>query len=147
MERRIFIKDSMLTGLSLSVPGIIMDMSFDKMISPFLKIVPDLLTPQFSFFAIDSLGKNNLNTNIILYDDMKQVYATSVRNNEISYRLASQTIDELPVWEVSVKRSSFTLHTNFDATHQQSFLFNIEQHANHATLLGMIDGTFPGKMC
>ncbi|MEP6950021.1 MAG: hypothetical protein ABI863_12125 [Ginsengibacter sp.] len=141
MKRRTFVKNSVLTGLALSVQDIIAAAPFDRASSPFLKIVPDLQSPQFSFFAIDSLGKNNLKTNIILHEDIKQVYTTSIQKNKTSYGLTSQTIRELPVWQVTTKRSSFTLCTNFDAAHQEPFLFNIEQHANHATLLGMINGT------
>ena len=61
----------MLTGLALSALGILRAMPFDKNSSSFLKIVPDPTSPQFNFFAIDSLGKNNLKTNIILHEDIR----------------------------------------------------------------------------
>ncbi len=139
MERRTFIKDSVLTGLALSAPGMSGAMPFDKNSSSFLKIVPDPTSPQFKFFAIDSLGKNNLKSNIILHGDIREIYKTSIQNNKTSYRLHLQAIHEQPVWEVTTRKSSFTLRSCYNPSHSQSFLFNIEQHANHATLLGMIN--------
>lgn len=141
MQRRTFVRNSILTGLVLSVGDIVTARSLNKSESSFLKIIPDIRSPQFDFFAIDSLGKNNLKANIILHDDIKQVYTTSVHNNKTSYRLSSQAINELPVWEVTTKRSSFILSAAYCASYQQSFIFNVEQNANHATLLGMINGT------
>jgi hypothetical protein len=141
MQRRTFVRNSILTGLVLSAGDIVTARSLNKSESSFLKIIPDIRAPQFGFFAIDSLGKNNLKTNIILHDDIKQAYTTSVHNNKTSYRLSSQAINELPVWEVTTKRSSFILSAAYFDSHQQSFIFNVEQNANHATLLGMINGT------
>ena len=43
-------------------------------------------------------------------------------------------------WEVEVQKRSFKLLNEYTEGNDQPFLFNIEQHANHATLLGMMDG-------
>ncbi len=129
----------MLTSFALSLPDIIAAIPTDKNTSSFLKIISDLDTPQFSFFSIDSLGKNNLSNNIVFHDDIKKAYKTSIKNNKTNYRIASQSLNELPAWEIIIKKSSFGLSTNYHAEHQQSFIFNIEQHLNHATLLGAID--------
>lgn len=139
MERRTFVKNSILTGLALSAPRLINDMPVDKSESSFLKILPDPQSPQFSFFSIDSLGKKNLTNNIAWPDDIKKSYATLVHNNKTTYRLSSQAESELPVWEIELKNASFSLTTNYHDEHDQPFIFNIEQHANHATLLGIIN--------
>ncbi len=139
MKRRVFIKDTALTGLALSVPGAIASTPFYKTNSRFLKAVADLHSPQFSFFSIDSLGRNNVTNNIIFPYGMQQVYTTSYHNNETIYKLPFQVANELPVWTADIKESSFVLTTTYHPEHEQSFVFNVEQHANHATLLGMID--------
>ncbi|MEO8763817.1 MAG: hypothetical protein ABI416_06005 [Ginsengibacter sp.] len=141
MQRRTFIKDSILTGLAFSATeGLVSaGIPFDKTGSGFLKIIPDLSSPQFIFFAIDSLGKNALKSNIILHEDVTGVYKSSSHENTISYRLPSQAPGDLPVWEIAIKKSSFTLSTNYNNAHRQPFILNIEQHANHATLLGVMN--------
>ncbi|MEO8110256.1 MAG: hypothetical protein ABI594_09495 [Ginsengibacter sp.] len=139
MQRRTFVRNSVFTGLALATPRLINSMPVDKSESSFLKIIPDTQSPEFTFFSIDSLGKKNLTNNIIWPDDVKESYTTSVNNNRTSYRLTSQPVNELPVWEMDVKNKSFTLTTNYHENHDQSFVFNVEQHANHATLLGIIN--------
>lgn len=151
MKRRSFVKNSMFAGLALSVPEVITAIPSDESNSGFLKIVPDSNSPQFNFFSIDSLGKNNLSNNIILKENIKQTYITSVKNSKTSYKLSSQTKNGFPVWEAVIKKSSFTLSSNYLLSHEQPFVFSIEQHANHATLLGRIndkDGTinFPAVL-
>jgi Bacterial alpha-L-rhamnosidase 6 hairpin glycosidase domain len=140
MKRRNFIKNSMLTGAAISLPGIVTAIPFDKTPSPFLKIIPDTRSPQFSFFSIDSLGKNNLKTNIILQEEGKPVYKTNIQGDRTSYTLASPGNHAKPVWEVTAKKTGFILCSNFEVAGQQAFLFIVEQHLNHATLLGMMEG-------
>ncbi len=139
MQRRTFVRNSVLTGLALTTPRLINGVPVDKSESSFLKIVPDAQSPQFSFFSIDSLGKKNLINNIVWPDDIKGSYKTLVHNNRTSYRLTSQPMNDLPVWEIELKDASFALTTNYIEVHDQPFVFNIEQHANHATLLGIIN--------
>ncbi len=139
MKRKTFIKNSLFTGFALSLRSIGATMPLDKSTSPFLKLIPDSGSPQFSFFSIDSLGKKKLANNIILHNDIKEAYTSLLSNDKTSYRLASQAINELPVWEIKTENSSFTLSSNYHAAHQQAFIFNVEQHANHATLLGVIN--------
>ncbi|MEO6499769.1 MAG: hypothetical protein ABIN95_12170, partial [Mucilaginibacter sp.] len=124
-----------------AIPGITTAKAFDKNRSAFLKIVADPHSPQFSFFAIDSLGKNNVSTNIILHEDIKQGYISSASGGITCYRMPSQAKTERPAWELTTKKSSFKLRSDYNAGHTQPFVFSIEQHANHATLLGMIKGT------
>lgn len=141
MERRIFLKESLLAGLALSAPDVLPAQPYYSDDSRFLKLICSKVFPAFDFFAIDSLGRNMLNNNIILKDETIKIdYRTVSKNNRTEYRLAFQSKSELPVWSVEIKESSFTIISNYHTNNQESFLFNISQYANHATLLGIMPG-------
>ncbi len=110
--------------------------------SPYLKIEFHPGSPQFGYFCIDSLGKNKLSENIILHDEefAKKLLRSKQDKNSTRYFIESARTDSLPVWEVGVGERSFRISSNFKEDYQQPFLINIEQHANHATFLGMMDG-------
>ncbi|MEP6584807.1 MAG: hypothetical protein ABJA90_11090, partial [Ginsengibacter sp.] len=142
MKRRNFIKNAAFAGVLINVldtPSAVASLQFE---SAFLKMTTQLQSPQFDFFAIDSLGKNNLQTNVILIDEtpLQISYTRSVRNNITSYRLASQEPGASPVWEIIKRKSSFSIVSNHYADYVNPFVFNISQYANHATLLGMMKG-------
>lgn len=101
----------------------------------------DAAFPQFSFFSIDSLGKNKVETNVILQEKVVRpvVYTSSSANGVTAYRLPSQSPDALPAWEIEEKKDSFSLTSHYHSDHEQPFLFEIEHHINHATLLGMMN--------
>jgi hypothetical protein len=137
MERRDFVKEIGLGFLAVSVSPVLMGLDEDAEFSPFLKIVMNNDSPQFDFFSIDSLGKNKLGENIILHDAAWVTDNLSVKKkrNKTIYRL-----NEESVWEIAIGHKSFVLSSDYQKDYKQPFLFNIEQHANHATLLGMMGG-------
>jgi hypothetical protein len=143
MKRRLFVKNSVLAGIALSVTDILKALPVIDKNKSFLKLRLSPKFPQFDFFAIDSLGKNGLESNIILkYETLPKniQYNTKSKGTRTNYRLTTQDDDQLPVWNVIIKKSSFTLTSNYIPGNAEPFLINISQHANHATLLGMMKG-------
>jgi hypothetical protein len=137
MERRVFVKDIVLGCLAVTVSPLLMGQEEDAEYSPFLKIAMNSDSPQFDFFSIDSLGKNKLAENVILHDAAwvsDKLTVKKKRNKTIYLR------NEKPVWDIIISNKSFVLSSDYQKGYKQSFLFNIEQHANHATLLGLMDG-------
>ncbi len=142
MKRRNFIKNAALASVVVKVLDISDAVASLQTESTFLKIFAHLQSPQFNFFAIDSLGKSNLGTNLILNDEasLQPAYTSSIHKAKTIYRLASQGKHELPVWEMIKTKSSFSLISTYHAGHTNPFIFNISQYANHATLLGIMKG-------
>lgn len=139
MKRRSFLKNSLIAGVAFSAPEILKPMPFHHKDSRFIKLSCSKSFPAFDFFAIDSLGKNMLDNNIILKEESEKIkYNSFSKNNLTEYRLASQSKNELPVWSVEIKNSSFKFISNYHLENKESFLFNISQYANHATLLGIM---------
>ncbi|MET0391685.1 MAG: hypothetical protein ABW019_01035 [Chitinophagaceae bacterium] len=146
MKRKEFIRNSMLAGAAIGMPGWLNAMGAPGKGKVFLKMRPDPVFPQLSFFSIDSLGKNKVDTNVILQGTttVPGVYTSSSAKGMTRYRLASQPAKALPVWQVQEKTGSFQLTSYYHPGHSQPFLFEIEHHVNHATLLGLMndkDGT------
>jgi hypothetical protein len=142
MQRREFIQATGLAGIAVSMPGWLRAMPVPGNANAgFLKMELNPSFPQFNFFSIDSLGKNKLGSNIIWQEknSLPQSYISSVENKTTNYRLAGQPANELTVWHVNEKNNSFSITSNYYPDHTQPFLFEIEQHANHATLLGIIN--------
>lgn len=131
----------MLAGAAIGMPGLLKAMTGGEKGKIFLKMTPDASFPQFSFFSIDSLGKNKVGTNVILQgkESLQGAYVSSCANGITRYRPASQPNSDQPVWQVQEKTDSFSLISHYSPGHSQPFLFEIEHHVNHATLLGMID--------
>lgn len=141
MKRRTFVRNSLLAGVALTVPGITQAARVFAPGSRFLKLSLNPKSPQFQYFAIDSLGKNALKQNVILHDEaVLSTYRVTTRGAKTSYTLLAQTKNEKPVWEVTAGDTCFTLTSNFHKDHTQTFMFSIEQHLNHATLLGIMKG-------
>ena len=141
MRRRLFVKNSLLTATALSVPGLLKAAAFNNKNSSFLKLACNKQFPQFDFFSVDSLGKNLLQQNIALISDMmiaQMKYNVTIENNTTSYFLYDQPGNKQPVWQVVQHEKSFSLISVYSAGETQSFSFNISQHDNHATLLGLI---------
>lgn len=141
MERREFTKDMFLASLAVAASPLLIKEPVEEGSFSFLKMVMNEGSPQFDFFSIDSLGKGQLDRNIILHDaewpGNKLVSRKTA--NGINYVLNSADGEGAPVWSVDVSRKGFTLTSHYQPGYTQAFLFNIEQHLNHATLLGMID--------
>ncbi len=141
MERREFAKDVFLASLAVAASPLLKAADFDGELSSFLKIVMNEDSPQFSFFSIDSLGKNKLDENVILHDAewSKNKHAVRKTVNGLAYLKNENSVAGDPVWEIRVAKKSFTLTSSYQPGYEQAFLFNIEQHINHASLLGIID--------
>ncbi len=99
-------------------------------------------SPQFDFFSIDSLGKNKLVENVVLHDEqwIKSKHSVKKKSNRTSYYKNVGTLNDQAVWDITTSKKSFIITSQYQPGYQQAFLFNIEQHANHATLLGMMEG-------
>lgn len=140
MERREFAKDMLLTsaGVTMLSP---LNRILNSSNSRYLKIEFHPGSPQFGYFCIDSLGKNKLSENIILHDGefAKNIHRSKQDKNSIRYFDESARTDSSPVWEAAIAERSFRISSNFNKNYRQPFLINIEQHANHATFLGMMD--------
>jgi hypothetical protein len=117
MERRHFIKESLLAGMALAQPGF--PVYAGKEESSFLKVVRDPNFPQLSFFSVDSLGKDQLRKNVISKEDA---------NNSCTG------------WKLTSAQKTFSLTTEFEEGCSQPFVIKINQHVNHATFLGRIGG-------
>lgn len=143
MERRTFINRSILTGLAISFADIAKALPvMDDSNTGFLKMNLHPQLPQFDFFAIDSLGKNNLQTNIILNeeDPAAQKLFQSVKGNKTSYFLSPGNQTTAPAWEMITTNKGFQLISTYNKDFAEPFIFNVDHHANHATLLGMMHG-------
>jgi len=141
MERREFTKDVLLASLALAVPTFHMGQKKDEHNSAWLKIVMHETSPKFDYFSIDSLGKNKLTENVILHDEewTKKKHSIKKAGKKFSYFNSASPQNSIAVWDVTLNKKSFTISGKYQPHYQQSFLFNVEQHANHATLLGMIE--------
>jgi hypothetical protein len=142
MERRKFIRNTALTGLAIGMTDWLNAIpAIDKKGNGFLKMELDSSFPRFNFFSIDSLGKNKLETNVILQEKFlpPQLYISSIKKNLTSYRLASQPTNTAPAWQVNTNNNSFSITSHYHSGHVQPFLFEIEHHVNHATLLGILN--------
>lgn len=141
MERREFAKNIFLTSLAVTVSPLLRSQAAHDKGSSYLKIILNKESPQFDLFSIDSLGKNKLAENVILHDAtwIKHKYAVRQSHNRTCYLKAGSGAAD-PVWDVHSAERSFTLTSKYQPGYSQPFLFNIEQHANHATLLGMMEG-------
>ncbi|MEI9944992.1 MAG: hypothetical protein WDN26_12345 [Chitinophagaceae bacterium] len=133
MERREFAKDILLASIAAAVAPSLLAQAEEEATSSCLKIILNKESPQFDFFSIDSLGKNKLTENVILHDEewAKNKHTAKQRNKKTIYS------KEGPVWESKIAKKSFTITSKYQQNYTQPFLFNIEQHLNHATLLGM----------
>lgn len=143
MKRSAFIKGSVLAGVGLSVSKLLKAFPANNANSAFLKISPDPQWLRFNFFSIDSLGKNKLRQNISLQEQIMiaQVkYKTTSSKNTTCYYLYEQNEKEKPVWEVLIKENSFVLTSNYIKGAEEPFMINLNQHENHATLLGIMKG-------
>jgi hypothetical protein len=131
----------LIAGVAFTGPEFLKSQPFPDKSSRFIKVRCNNSFPAFDFFAIDSLGKNMLNTNIILKEESTKIrYNSFSKDNLTEYRLASQSKNQLPVWSVEIKKSAFKIISNYHAENEESFLFNISRYANHSTLLGIMKG-------
>lgn len=143
MKRRSFVKNSVLAGVMTSFPDLLKSATFNKQASAFIKLTCNNQFPQFDFFSIDSLGKNILEQNVALKDDittMQMMYKVVINGNTTNYFLYEEKGNVLPSWRLIETEKSFTLISTYKANAVRPFVFNISQYASHATLLGIIEG-------
>ncbi|MEP6467457.1 MAG: hypothetical protein ABJB05_14205, partial [Parafilimonas sp.] len=143
MKRRLFVKNAALAATVLSFSKWMNAASIKNNSSAFLKITCNNQFPQFDFFSIDSLGKNMLQQNVALKDAvmiMQMKYSVHTSNNSTQYFLYDEKEKTTPAWEIIQKEKSLTIISNYHENDEQSFLINISQYVNHATLLGIIEG-------
>ncbi|HEY2722868.1 MAG TPA: hypothetical protein VGI82_14140 [Chitinophagaceae bacterium] len=140
IKRRTFIKNSVLTGVGLSTQGLLKILSVDNSTS-YLKLNCSQSSPQFDFLSVDSLGKNGLHNNVILNADQyfKNKFRVVSNNSVFNYFVESQGPNEQPVWSVKIQDRSFTISTRYVPEFNESFLVNISQYSNHATVLGIME--------
>ncbi len=144
MKRRLFVKNTALTATALSLSKLIYAATNKNTDSPFLKFSCDNQFLQFEFFSIDSLGKNILQQNVALKPDAvitQMKYYVETSNSSTKYFLYDEKEKTLPAWEIIQKEKSFTVISNYHENYDHQFLFNLSQSANHATLLGIINGS------
>jgi hypothetical protein len=92
MKRRSFLKNSLIAGVAFSAPDILKPVSFHDKDSHFIKLNCNKSFPSLDFFAIDSLGKNRFDHNIILKEESENIrYNSFSKNNLTEYRLVSKT--------------------------------------------------------
>ncbi len=143
MERRSFVKKTALAATALSFSKWLEAASQKHYDTAFLKLACNNQFPQFDFFSIDSLGKNILQQNVALKDDamitQMKYYVVSL-NNSTQYFLYDEKQKTTPAWEIIQREKAFTIISNYHENDTQPFVFNISQYANHATLLGIIEG-------
>lgn len=142
MQRRTFVKNALLSGGALSLSQVLNAIPFDTKPSRFLNFTLNVHSPCFDFFSIDSLGKNNLSTNVILTEEVANpfLYKTLVTQSKTTYYLSSHTSPQSFAWQVITHKKSFILSTEYSSDNSGPFVFNIGQHINHATLLGIMTG-------
>ncbi len=139
MNRRKFARDISYSAAILALGTSLTDcLSNAKKESPYLRFTLSQDSLQFSYFSIDSLGKNQLANNIILHDEtLAGVNLKDEGLDEMHYYPGTA----LSIWSVKKNFKAFTLTSTNVYGFTQSFLFNIEQHLNHATVLGLQDET------
>lgn len=143
MNRKAFIKQSTLSGLSWCLPGWLLKGAGApgpaSNVSSFLKIIPDKAFTGFDFFSIDTLGKNQLSVNVALKEEVRP--PTGAPKDTV---LAAPAAVGAPiVWELDTHLKSFTLSSRYHPGYAPPFVFNIDQQVNHATLLGIMSGAGP----
>ena len=88
-------------------------------------------TPAFSVFAVDSLGQGKLEQNPVLAETNA---VSGLELDGASYRLNGR-----PVWRVAWSEKHLTLRSDYlDGAELPPFTLTFSQHANHATLLGLV---------
>ena len=105
--------------------------------SAFFRVQMAADQPGFHAFAVDSLGKNKLDGNMMLpLSPREQRYEVSRKNQSIEYRLAGT--DDRPAWRFIFSESGFVIGSSYSPKNSEQSLtlgFALE---SHATLLGLL---------
>lgn len=138
MKRRRFVKNTVLAGIGLTAANKLSAILSRP--SSFLKIIPDKQWPRFTFFSIDSLGKNKLqqNTALATATTTQLKYTSKQSGNTTLYQLIGHK--NKPAWKFTQHEKSFSIAAEYIDGHTDPFVINFNQHENHATLLGLIKG-------
>ena len=104
--------------------------------SPFLRVDMAADQPAFRTFAVDSLGKNKLDVNVMLPLAAAGSHYEASRNGQtIGYR---QTGESTPAWSFSFSEQSLVIHSHYSSKNPpESLVLNFDPKGSHATLLGL----------
>ncbi len=106
--------------------------------SPFLRAEMAADRPNFRSLAVDSLGKNKLNVNVMLPLATNEPAFQVLRNGEtIEYRHPG---DSIPAWTFTFSDQSFVIRSNYSAKNpEQDLTLAFDPKASHATVLGLLN--------
>lgn len=137
-HRRRFIHQSALAGLTFVVPAPFSRLKKTDNVfsyqSEYLKVKLFKNRPEFAFFSIDSLGKNDLFINPLLKKEqsLEKRYGSRTTADSIIWSL-----NQVPVWECRMKPRSISLVTHWnESSVAHAFDITFSQRANHCTVLG-----------
>ena len=101
--------------------------------------------PDFSWFALDSLGRGAVQANPLMPEGAVSgglCFGTNAAGDFV-YRLADAPKGAAPLWEVRCQESRLTLRSHYTGgSNLPPFRLRFNQKANHATLLGLMQ---PGE--
>lgn len=104
-------------------------------------------TPAFTAFALDSLGRGEVQANPVLAENATNTawrFATPTAGHFV-YRLKAAPDHAPPAWEVLCRENKLILRSHFGGdTNPPPFRLAFNQKARHATLLGLMR---PGERC
>jgi hypothetical protein len=104
--------------------------------SPFLRIEMAADQPNFRTFAVDSLGKNKLDVNVMLpLAASESRYVASRNGQTVEYRVRGENS---PAWTFTFGEQGLTIRSNYSPnTPPHALVFNFDPKGSHATLLGL----------
>ncbi|MDB6019536.1 MAG: hypothetical protein JWR19_4025 [Pedosphaera sp.] len=110
--------------------------------SPFLAVGFDRHSPEFSFFALDSLGQGKLSDNPALPTGQTNsaIQFFQSGKNHFGWTQLDAKGRSVAVWEIVCGAKSLTLisHTR-SITNPSPLVLQFDQKSNHATLLGLMN--------
>ena len=104
--------------------------------SPFFQVEMAADQPNFRSLAVDSLGKNKLDVNVMLPLAANQSRYEASRNGQtIEYRQAGESA---PAWTFTFSQQSLVIRSNYSAKNPpHDLVLNFDPKGSHATLLGL----------
>ena len=130
---RLWARCFVLAILVLTAAAFAQDLSYR---SSFLRVGMAADQPNFRAFAVDSLGKNKLDVNVMLpLAAPGSKYEASRNGQTIEYR---QTGDSTPLWSFTFSEQGLVVRSNYSAkTPVQPLILSFDPKGSHATLLGL----------
>jgi hypothetical protein len=97
--------------------------------------------PAFVTLAVDSLGKNKLDLNVLQGSVASGRFASRNQGHSVEYRSPSQPVTAPPVWSFEFAPKRIVLRSNYSAgTGVPPLVLNFDPILCHATLLGLMNG-------